>query len=84
MLSSPSSSYFLFNTPLMVTLYFSYNWKTKEKSKIKRGKEQQCLVMSRMALTPSKASPPGYSGVIPKKWSPQKPPHLTTLAVHTC
>lgn len=31
MLSSPSSSYFLFNTPLMVTPFLSYNWKTKEK-----------------------------------------------------
>lgn len=41
MLSSPSSSYFLFNTPLMVTPYFSYNWKTKEKSDIKRGKCRQ-------------------------------------------
>lgn len=32
MLSSPSSSYFLFNTPLMVTPFLSYNWKTKEKN----------------------------------------------------
>lgn len=57
----------------MVTPYFSYNWKTKEKSKIKWGKYWQFLVMSRMALTPSKASlpgPPGHAGMIPKKCSP--------------
>lgn len=70
----------------MVTPYFSYNWKTKEKRKLKQGKYWQFLVMSKMALTPSKASTPGlpgHAGVIPKTCSLGKP-HLATLAVHTC
>lgn len=73
MLSSPSSSYFLFNTPLMVTPFLSYNWETKEKSNMKPGEYWQLLVMSRTAVTPSKASPSdplGHADVIPKMCSP--------------